>query len=594
MALRKVQGGAIADNAITSDKIAAGAVSASDIATGAAVPAQTGNAGKYLKTDGTNSSWENVPTPTPTAVSDQANTSTGYFDVPAGTTAQRPVSPNVGMVRYNTDLGNLEQYTESGWGSIAPPPSVSSVSPTTYNGESGTTFTINGSGFGADASVKFITTQGAEYSAATVSRVSASQLTATTPQDFTIANEPLSVKVIQGSGTYQSTGLIDCGGVPTWNTTAGSLGNIYDGSRSLFYVDVSAGDPDENATVTYSIVSGSLPTGMSINSSTGRISGTTNSVGSDTTYNFTLAATDNAGNSTQRSFSLTVKAPIVQTFSYTGSDQTFTVPSSIYGIAVKMWGAGGGGSSGEGYSFAGGPGGYTYGLIDVTSFRGQNLIVKVGQGGPRSIDGSQPAAAWPNGGRSGRRSGYTNGYGGGRSEIKSSSIDLLVAGAGGGAAGTGGSSSNPTSGGPGGGTTGGYGWYGYQPDSSYAGQGGTQSAGGANGVAINTSFITYNPGYKQGGSTNNDQAFAAGPNCQGGGGDGYYGGGIGSPHAGGGGGSSYANATYVSNADLQRIRSSGAENSTNPPNTSDAQYNGSAGKTGNNSDGNHGYVVITY
>jgi hypothetical protein len=561
MALRKVQSGVIADSAITSAKIASGAVTA----------------------------------PTPTTVSDQANTSTGYFDVPAGTTAQRPSSPNVGYIRYNTSLGFLEQYTADGWTGIAPPPTIGTVSPTAYNGEQGTTFTVNGSNFDSTATVKFITAQGVEYSAASVTRVNASQVTATTPQDFTVANEPLKVKVLNGSGlSYTLDNAIDCGGVPSWNTSAGSLGNIYDSSRTGFFVDLSAGDPDANSTVTYSLSSGSLPLSMSLNTSSGRISGTTSAVVSDTTYNFTIDATDNAGNTTQRAFSLTVKAPVIQAFTYTGSDQSFAVPSTLTTLTVKMWGAGGGGSYGEGRSFAGGPGGYTYGVITTTAMRGQNLTVRVGQGGPQSLNGDQPAAAYPNGGRSGRRGSYNSGYGGGRSEIMFGSTDLLVAGAGGGAGGTGGNSGTPTSGGPGGGTTGGYGWYGYSGNTSYGGQGGTQSAGGANGSDVSSS-ITAQPGYKQGGSTNNDTTWnSGGPNAQGGGGDGYYGGGIASPHSGGGGGSSYANSTYVSNADLQRTAGDGSANNTNPPNTGDAQYNGSAGKTGDNSPGNNGYVVLIY
>jgi hypothetical protein len=47
---------------------------------------------------------------TPTAVSDQLNTSTGYFDLPSGTTEQRPDSPGAGMVRFNTTLGEPEWY----------------------------------------------------------------------------------------------------------------------------------------------------------------------------------------------------------------------------------------------------------------------------------------------------------------------------------------------------------------------------------------------------------------------------------------------------------------------------------------------------
>lgn len=54
----------------------------------------------------------------PTSVSDQTNNSTGYFDLPAGTTAQRPVSPAVGMVRYNTSISQYEGYTVSGWSTL--------------------------------------------------------------------------------------------------------------------------------------------------------------------------------------------------------------------------------------------------------------------------------------------------------------------------------------------------------------------------------------------------------------------------------------------------------------------------------------------
>jgi len=52
---------------------------------------------------------------TPTAVSDQLNSSTGYFDLPAGTTAQRPSSPVGGMTRYNTTLNQFEFYQNGAW-----------------------------------------------------------------------------------------------------------------------------------------------------------------------------------------------------------------------------------------------------------------------------------------------------------------------------------------------------------------------------------------------------------------------------------------------------------------------------------------------
>jgi hypothetical protein len=57
-----------------------------------------------------NGTWQSVSV-TPAGVSDQNNTSTGYFDLPTGTTAQRPASPTNGMVRFNTTLDYVEWYS---------------------------------------------------------------------------------------------------------------------------------------------------------------------------------------------------------------------------------------------------------------------------------------------------------------------------------------------------------------------------------------------------------------------------------------------------------------------------------------------------
>lgn len=44
-------------------------------------------------------------------------TGTGVLDLPVGTTAQRPGSPNSGMIRYNSTLGQFEGYGTA-WGTI--------------------------------------------------------------------------------------------------------------------------------------------------------------------------------------------------------------------------------------------------------------------------------------------------------------------------------------------------------------------------------------------------------------------------------------------------------------------------------------------
>jgi hypothetical protein len=71
---------------------------------------------------------------TPTAVSDQTNSSTGYFDLPAGTTAERPVSPPTGATRYNTSTGSIEFYNSTTWVSTNLIPVVNSVTGTIWAG----------------------------------------------------------------------------------------------------------------------------------------------------------------------------------------------------------------------------------------------------------------------------------------------------------------------------------------------------------------------------------------------------------------------------------------------------------------------------
>ena len=238
-------------------------------------------------------------------VSDQANTSTGYLDLPAGTTAQRPISAERGNIRFNNDFNRAEIYDVTGWNTLANPPTLLGVSPTSYNGESGQSFTITGSGFLSGATVKFVTSGGQEYGL-TTTYVSDSELTAVTTRAFTVAEEPLDVKVVNPD-TLTSNVLfneIDCGGIPTWSTSSGQL--ISKTQNQSYSTAVSATDPDGQSLV-YTLSSGSLPNGT-LNQSTGVISGTTPAVSGDTNYPFEVTATDPSGNiSASRAFSILVK-----------------------------------------------------------------------------------------------------------------------------------------------------------------------------------------------------------------------------------------------------------------------------------------------
>jgi hypothetical protein len=48
-----------------------------------------------------------------------ATNNSGAFSIPAGTTAQRPVSPVNGMIRYNTTLGLVEIYKAGIWSDVS-------------------------------------------------------------------------------------------------------------------------------------------------------------------------------------------------------------------------------------------------------------------------------------------------------------------------------------------------------------------------------------------------------------------------------------------------------------------------------------------
>ena len=98
---------------------------------------------------------------------------------------------------------------------------------------------------------------------------------------------------------------------PVWNTAAGSLGT-YPASIALS-TQLSASAVAPATTVTYILLSGTLPPGISINSS-GSISGTPNLVTVDTTSTFTIRATDNLSNIRDRTFSMKISGVAIPEF----------------------------------------------------------------------------------------------------------------------------------------------------------------------------------------------------------------------------------------------------------------------------------------
>jgi len=225
--------------------------------------------------------------------------------VASGTTAQR--GSTTGQWRFNSTTGFFEGFDGSTFSTLEPDPIITSISPTSAL-TGNTSITINGSNFFTGASVKFIGNDGTEYNSPSVTVNSASQITATTPSSaLTVANEPYDVKVI--SATNKAVTLedaLDAGGSPTWSTASGTLKSGIEGEP--VNVSVSASDPD-GQTVSYSETTSVLSgIGLTLNSSSGAITGTlpSSSSTSGTTSTFTIQASDGV-NTTDRSFNIISK-----------------------------------------------------------------------------------------------------------------------------------------------------------------------------------------------------------------------------------------------------------------------------------------------
>lgn len=90
---------------------------------------------------------------------------------------------------------------------------------------------------------------------------------------------------------------------PVWNTSPGSIG-IFPGSIPItFQFSASASLPA--TTVTYMLLSGSLPPGLSL-SALGLLTGDTAVLSTQTIYNFAIRATDNLSRLQDRTFSITI------------------------------------------------------------------------------------------------------------------------------------------------------------------------------------------------------------------------------------------------------------------------------------------------
>lgn len=133
---------------------------------------------------------------------------------------------------------------------------------------------------------------------------------------------------------------------PIWNTSSGLI-ETYPYGIPLSY-QLSASPVFPATLLTYKLLSGSLPSGLSINSA-GLITGTPNEVAETTSYTFVVRATDNFDNIRDRTFIIIISGYITPSFDlpaglifsafdsrWVESSITYSNPSNISNLFVRL------------------------------------------------------------------------------------------------------------------------------------------------------------------------------------------------------------------------------------------------------------------
>ena len=180
---------------------------------------------------------------------------------------------------------------------------------------------------------------------------------------------------------YNGTSWVDISNTaPT--STGGTVVLTAQSMGTSFSYDLATDFSDNEDAVTDLTFTGSgLPSGISLPSSGATVmSGTLPTVAQDTTYTFSVTATDTGGGTATQSYSITVNFAVTageQVYTSAGT-YTWVAPSGVTSVSVVA--VGGGGSGGHYFGWGGGGGGLGWkNNIPVTA--GNSYTVVVGAGG---------------------------------------------------------------------------------------------------------------------------------------------------------------------------------------------------------------------
>ena len=288
----------------------------------------------------------------------------GALRVPYGISDERPATPAVGMIRFNSGTSQFEYYNGAIWiGLASTQPQIVNIAPLSVPVVDASII-ITGNTLGTSVpSIEFIGQDSILRSAASVSLITPnSEVKAVLPSSV-IDNsdqEPFAVRLTNNDyGVFTTTVpplVIDINS-PAFFVSSSDLGEVSNNTLGTSLVisgqlDISALDI-EDLPITFTSANLTGATGLSLDPSNGNISGTLANPGSDTTYNFDVTITDSVGNVKTSPFFFDFVVPKAVSLSLTSTSNTTSAITYLD----------------SGYSLVGGPviGGFTIYRFTCTS-----------------------------------------------------------------------------------------------------------------------------------------------------------------------------------------------------------------------------------
>ena len=198
-----------------------------------------------------------LATTSPTVVSDKANTSAGYLDLPSGTTAQRPETATSGNLRYNTEVNQLEFYSGTTWvAANESTPTISSISGNIYVGLT-SNLTISGGNFNvSNVSVQWLEGSTILATNANLTPTNDSSITIAVPSQVygQTIGDTISIKILNAGTVASNASTKTVLALPSGGTIITSGGYYYHkftSTGTTYFVNTLA-----NLSVDYLIVAG--------------------------------------------------------------------------------------------------------------------------------------------------------------------------------------------------------------------------------------------------------------------------------------------------------------------------------------------------